>query len=127
VLVEGEDMQEPVADSARSILDGHCVLTRDLAHRGHYPAIDILQSVSRLAGEITTPEIRTAATRLRDLLAIHHDHADLIAIGAYQAGTDPRVDEAVELMPGIEAFLRQPVQEATTASEADALLQQLIG
>jgi len=126
VLVEGDDMQEPVADAARSILDGHCVLTRDLAHRGHYPAIDILQSVSRLAGEITTAEIRASATRLRDVLAIHHDHADLIAIGAYQAGTDPRVDEAVELMPGIEAFLRQPVQETATADDADALLQQLL-
>jgi flagellum-specific ATP synthase len=126
VLVEGDDMQEPVADAARSILDGHCVLTRDLAHRGHYPAIDVLQSVSRLAGEITTPEIRASATRLRDLLAIHRDHEDLIAIGAYQAGTDPRVDEAVGLLPGIETFLRQPIEETTTAVDADERLQALL-
>jgi flagellum-specific ATP synthase len=126
VLVEGDDMQEPVADAARSILDGHCVLTRELAHRGHYPAVDVLQSVSRLAGEITTPETRAAATRLRDLLAIHRDHADLIAIGAYQPGTDPRVDEAIELLPGIERFLRQPVEETTPAAEADLALAELL-
>jgi flagellum-specific ATP synthase len=120
VLVEGDDMQEPVADAARSILDGHCVLSRELAHRGHYPAIDVLQSVSRLAGEITSPETREAASRLRDLLAVHRDHEDLIAIGAYQQGADPRVDEAIARRAAIDAFLRQRVDEASTAADADA-------
>src|SRR5204863_10017040 len=81
VLVEGDDMSEPVADAARSILDGHCVLSRDLAHRNHYPAIDVLQSVSRLNGEITTPELRTAASAMRETMAAYRAKEDLITIG----------------------------------------------
>src|SRR5207302_4800175 len=83
VLVEGDDMNEPVADAVRSILDGHCVLTRSLAHKNHYPAIDILQSVSRLATEITSPAVRSAAAALRETLAAYRAKEDLITIGAY--------------------------------------------
>jgi flagellum-specific ATP synthase len=97
VLVDGDDMNEPIADAVRSILDGHIVLTRELAHAGHYPAIDVLQSVSRLVGEVTTPQARAAASELRSLMAAHHAKADLIAIGAYERGTDPLTDSAVDL------------------------------
>jgi flagellum-specific ATP synthase len=107
VLVEGDDMNEPVADAARSILDGHCVLTRELAHRNHYPAIDVLQSVSRLADEVTTVEVRAAAAALREVLASYRSKEDLISIGAYTAGADPSVDYAIAKLPAIEAFLRQ--------------------
>jgi len=111
VLVEGDDMNEPVADAVRGILDGHIVLRRELAHRGHYPAIDVLQSVSRLTGQLLAPHERVAADRLRELLAAHARAEDLIAIGAYVVGSDPRVDEARAKMADIEAFLRQTVEE----------------
>jgi flagellum-specific ATP synthase len=127
VLVEGDDMNDPVADAVRSILDGHCVLTRELAHRHHYPAIDVLQSVSRLAGEVTSPEVRTAGGTLRELLALHREKEELIAIGAYTAGGDERLDRAIELRPAIDAFLRQPVDEPVAAEDADAALLELLG
>jgi flagellum-specific ATP synthase len=122
VLVDGDDMNEPIADAVRSILDGHVVLTRSLAHTGHYPAIDVLQSVSRLIGEITTPDVRDAGTRLRAALAAYREKEDLISIGAYQRGTDPLLDAAVALRPRINAFLRQQVHEPSTLEEADAEL-----
>jgi len=111
VLVEGDDMNEPVADAVRGILDGHIVLSRDLAHRGHYPAVDVLQSVSRLTGELLTGPEKAAAYRMRELLAAYHRAEDLIAIGAYVPGSDARVDEARAKMAAIEAFLRQTVDE----------------
>ena len=122
VLVDGDDMNEPIADAARSILDGHVVLTRDLAHAGHYPAIDVLQSVSRLVGEVVAPEVQRAGRELRSLLAAHKDKADLIAVGAYERGTDPLTDRALELKDGIDLFLRQTVEDATPAPDADARL-----
>ena len=106
VLVDGDDMNEPIADAVRSILDGHVVLTRSLAHAGHYPAIDVLQSVSRLIGEIVTPEVREAGERLRSALAAYREKEDLISIGAYQPGTDPILDAAIGLRPAIDAFLK---------------------
>ena len=120
-------MNDPVADAVRSILDGHCVLTRELAHRHHYPAIDVLQSISRLAGEVTTPEVRAAGAELRELLAVHRDKEDLIAIGAYTPGSDERLDRAIELRPAIDAFLRQSLDDHVAAEQADAELLQLIG
>jgi len=126
VLVEGDDMNEPVADHARAILDGHCVLSRSLAHRGHYPAIDVLESVSRLATEITTDDVRAAATALRETLAVHRAKEDLISIGAYSTGTDPRVDYAIEKLPAVHAFLRQGVDEAADAELTDARLVELM-
>ncbi|HXD66901.1 MAG TPA: FliI/YscN family ATPase [Solirubrobacteraceae bacterium] len=125
VLVDGDDMNEPIADAVRSILDGHIVLTRSLAHSGHYPAIDVLQSVSRLVGEIVTPEIREAGTRLRSALAAFREKEDLISIGAYQPGTDPVLDAAIALRPAMDGFLRQSIEDLTTADEADQALLSL--
>jgi len=122
VLVDGDDMNEPIADAVRSILDGHIVLTRSLAHTGHYPAIDVLQSVSRLISEITTDEVRDAGTRLRSALAAYKEKEDLISIGAYQRGTDPLLDSAIMLRPRIDAFLRQQVHQPSTLQDADAEL-----
>jgi flagellum-specific ATP synthase len=122
VLVDGDDMNEPIADAVRSILDGHIVLTRSLAHAGHYPAIDVLQSVSRLIGEICTSEVQSAGQRLRAALAAYREKEDLISIGAYQSGTDPLLDSAVALRPRIDAFLRQRVDDASTLAEADNAL-----
>ena len=128
VLVDGDDMNEPIADAVRSILDGHVVLTRELAHAGHYPAVDVLQSVSRLTGEISAPDVAAAAQEARALLAAWHDKRDLIAIGAYERGSDPLVDRALELKPAIDAFLRQAVDAPSTPEEADdALLSLLAG
>jgi flagellum-specific ATP synthase len=125
VLVDGDDMNEPVADAVRSILDGHVVLTRELAQAGHYPAVDVLQSVSRLTGEIMSPELRAAGQEVRSLMAAYHDKRDLIAIGAYQPGSDPRTDRAVAMHDGIETFLRQGAESASSAPTADAALLQL--
>ena len=128
VLVDGDDMNEPIADAVRSILDGHVVLTRELAHAGHYPAVDVLQSVSRLTGEISAPDVAAASQEARALLAAWHDKRDLIAIGAYERGSDPLVDRALELKPAIDAFLRQAVDAPSTPEEADdALLSLLAG
>jgi flagellum-specific ATP synthase len=126
VLVDGDDMNEPIADAVRSILDGHCVLTRSLAHKSHYPAIDILQSVSRLATEITSPAVRSAAAALRETLAAYRAKEDLITIGAYSPGADAKVDYAIAKVPEIDAFLRQPADEAADAAETDLRLMELM-
>ena len=120
VLVDGDDMNEPIADAARSILDGHIVLSRHLAHAGHYPAIDVLQSVSRLTSEIAPREIQDAGMSLRRLMAAHKEKEDLIAIGAYQSGADPIVDEALAKDASIKGYLRQRVDEPSSIEEADA-------
>ena len=122
VLVDGDDMNEPIADAVRSILEGHVVLTRELAHASHYPSIDVLQSVSRLVGEVVSPQVRAAGQAMRQLLAAYREKEDLIAIGAYQRGTDPLVDAAIVLRPAIERFLRQAVDERTSAADADRAL-----
>src|SRR3954454_5303575 len=127
VLVDGDDMNEPIADAVRSILDGHIVLTRELAHAGHYPAVDVLQSVSRLVGDVTTPEVREAGMEMRRLLAAHRDKADLIAIGAYERGTDPQVDRAIDLKDHIDRFLRQGLDEHDPYEAVDQRLVDLVG
>jgi flagellum-specific ATP synthase len=101
------------------------VLSRDLAHAGHYPAIDVLASVSRLVGEVVTPEVRASGNEVRRLMAAYREKADLIAIGAYQAGTDPLTDAAIATREPIDAFLRQVVEDRSTAEQADAALMQL--
>jgi flagellum-specific ATP synthase len=126
VLVEGDDMNEPVADAARAILDGHCVLSRELAHRNHYPAIDVLQSVSRLNGELLPADVREAAGALRESLATFKQNEDLITLGAYKLGTDARVDAAIELQPAITGFLRQGIEEPAAAAESDGALLELM-
>ena len=113
VLVEGDDLNEPVADAVRGILDGHIVLSRELASRNHYPAIDVLGSVSRLMPEIVPPEQMRQAGRLRDLLATYRQAEDLINIGAYVSGSNPRIDEAVRYYDEIVNFLRQDMFETS--------------
>jgi flagellar protein export ATPase FliI len=117
VLVEGDDMNEPIADTARGILDGHIVLTRSLASANHYPAIDVLQSVSRLMKEVATKEHSQKAGELRNALATYRDSKDLIQIGAYKQGTDPNIDRAIDLQPKINKFLCQMTEEAPTFDE----------
>lgn len=118
VLVEGSDMEEPVADAVRGILDGHIVLTRSLAERGHFPAIDVLQSVSRMVPKCLSAEEYALVRRTRQVLATYDDMAELIRLGAYTAGSDPAVDEAMRLMPKLEAFLKQHPEERCTMPES---------
>lgn len=127
VLVEGDDMNEPVADAVRGILDGHVVLSRTLAHANHYPAIDVLASISRLQGELLTPEQVRAAGLLRETLATYRDREDLVSIGAYAAGTDPKLDYAIAKADAINGFLQQSMRDASTAHEARAQLELLMG
>lgn len=111
VLVEGDDMNEPVADTVRGLLDGHIVLSRELAHQNHFPAVDVLSSISRLMPQITDKNHRDAAGKLRDLIAIYKRSEDLINIGAYVAGSNPKLDQAVALKDEIDRFLRQDVDD----------------
>ncbi len=127
VLVEGDDMNDPVADTVRSILDGHVVLSRELAARNHYPAIDILTSASRLMMDIVEPGHRQAAARMRRLLAAYRGAEDLINIGAYQPGNNPDIDEAVEKRERIEEFLTQGVDDGWTLEGARKELLALCG
>jgi flagellum-specific ATP synthase len=127
VLVEGDDLQDPIGDAARSILDGHVVLSRKLATAGHFPTIDVLESVSRVAPAITTPEQRAAAVELRRLLAAHRDARDLIEIGAYVPGTNPVVDRAVALEEPIRRLLTQDLDEISGWDEAWAQLRAVVG
>lgn len=117
VLVDGDDLDEPIADAARSILDGHIVLDRKLASRGHYPAVDVLGSVSRLFTEITTPEHQKWVGKVRRILATYREVEDLVRIGAYQKGTSPEIDKALQLMPAVEFFLRQGTGESCSFQE----------
>jgi flagellum-specific ATP synthase len=122
VLVEGDDHNEPVADAARSILDGHLVLSREIAERGHYPAVDVLASVSRCMPDVVSDGHGASAQVLRALLAAHRDVAPLLALGAYRAGALPETDRAIALWPRIEAFLRQGRDdESSFAATVDSL------
>lgn len=127
VLVEGDDMTEPVADEVRSILDGHIILSRELSSRGHFPAIDVLRSASRVMTAITHSEHLRAANRLRELLALYEKNRDLILIGAYEAGSDPLVDEALRRMPEIERFLKQGLHEPAPYADTLSSLGQVVG
>ncbi|MBN1497248.1 MAG: FliI/YscN family ATPase [Spirochaetes bacterium] len=123
VLVEADDMNEPIADHARSILDGHIVLERRLAHKGHYPAVDVLQSISRCMKDVVTPEHAAAANRFRELLAAYTEHEDEISLGAYAKGSVPAVDRALDMMDTMNAFLRQGIYERDAY---DAIVRRLI-
>jgi flagellum-specific ATP synthase len=116
VLVEGDDMNDPIADSVRSILDGHLVLDRELATRGHYPCIDVLNSVSRLMTHLVTSDVRDGAYELRDLMATYRKSEDLINIGAYKRGSNPRIDAAVDRVDAINQFLRQRAEDPSQLS-----------
>ncbi len=127
VLVEGDDVSEPVSDAMRAILDGHILLSRELAEAGHYPAVDVLGSVSRLAEELNPPEVLAAARRLTELLAAYRRAQDLIDIGAYQQGTNPTIDAAIRLKDAIDRFLRQDVEEGVDLATSRKQLLELVG
>jgi flagellum-specific ATP synthase len=122
VLTEGDDQQDPIADAARAILDGHVVLSRDLAESGHYPAIDIEASISRAMTEITEGAHQRRANRFKQLFSRYQRNRDLISVGAYAAGHDPQLDRAVALYPRLEGFLQQGIYEqADVTATLDAL------
>ncbi len=125
VLVAGDDMNEPVADEVRSILDGHIILSRDLAAQGHYPAIDILQSVSRVMSAVADSEHRKIANRMREVVATYEKQKDLILIGAYEKGADPRVDYAIEMIDRINSFLKQETGEKVSFEETVQRLKEM--
>jgi flagellum-specific ATP synthase len=126
VLVEGDDMNEPVADAVRGILDGHIVLSRALAHFNHYPAIDVLESVSRLARDVCSPEEVALAARAREHLATYRKNEDLISVGAYQKGANAAVDDAIARHEPLKAFLRQPLEEHAPRAKTFSNLKQVL-
>lgn len=123
VLVEGDDTNEPISDTVRGIIDGHIVLSRKIAAQNHYPAIDILPSISRLMSAIADPEHKKAAGKLRNLLALYNNNADLISIGAYKKGTNPALDEAIKKIDKINDFLMQGMYESFSMEDTIKLLK----
>lgn len=117
VLMEGDDINDPVVDTVRGIVDGHIFLSRKVAEMNHYPAIDILGSISRLATAITTQEQQEAASKMRKILAIYRENKDLIDVGMYQEGTNPRLDTAIQMMPQVNAFLQQKTAESVNMDD----------
>ncbi len=126
VLVEGDDMNEPIADTARSLLDGHVVLSRRLANEGHYPAIDLLGSISRVMTEVVPPVHQAHANRVRAWLSAHREAEDLIQIGAYARGSNAAIDEAIAHLPAVQAFLRQPLDQPVSLADAETALAALV-
>lgn len=127
VLVEGDDMNEPISDSVRGILDGHVVLSRKLASKNHFPAIDVLASLSRLFNPLAPPEQKQLASKIRDLMASYQDAEDLIQIGAYTKGSSSSIDQAIQFQPAIQAFLRQATAEASDHRQAMLAMGQIFG
>jgi FliI/YscN family ATPase len=118
VLVEGDDTNEPVADTVRGLLDGHTILSRKLASQAHFPAVDVLASISRLFTDIVPPEQRAGAQVVRELLSAYRDHEDLISIGAYRTGANPTVDAAIAMREAIQVYLRQAVEQGSSVDQA---------
>ena len=127
VLVDGDDFNEPITDTARSILDGHIMLNRKLAHKNHYPAIDVLQSISRCMSMITDKEQKRLASRIKGILATYNDAEDLINIGAYKKGSNPSIDESIAYIDKVNKFLRQMTDEKYTYEETLDLMRELFG
>jgi flagellum-specific ATP synthase len=125
-LVEGDDMNDPIGDSVRSIVDGHIVLSRSLAQKGHFPAIDVNQSNSRVMRAVSTPEHVRLAQKLRETLAVYKDAEDLINIGAYKEGSNPKIDRAIKSIDGINNFLRQQVEDPSDFTQCMRQLQQVL-
>jgi flagellum-specific ATP synthase len=127
VLVEGDDLNDPVGDTVRSIVDGHIVLSRELANRGHYPAIDVLASVSRVMRDVSRPEHMKVRAQAVDTIAAFRNAEDMITIGAYVDGSDPRVDRAKKLMPAINGFLRQEIERRVSIEQGVGELSRIMG
>jgi flagellum-specific ATP synthase len=127
VLVEGDDMNDVIGDAVRSIVDGHFVLDRKLAAKGHFPAIDVLPSTSRVMRQIVPREFMDLSRRMREMIAVYREAEDLVNIGAYRAGANPKIDEALRLYPEIEQFLRQDVEDATSIEDCARRMVQIMG
>jgi flagellum-specific ATP synthase len=125
VLVDGDDLDEPIADATRGLLDGHIVLDRRLAERGHYPAVSVARSISRVAREVTDAGHQQAVLKLREIMAVHAEAEDLIRIGAYARGSSPQVDRAVELMPSVLEFLKQQIGQRATPEETRERMERI--
>ncbi|NLP26048.1 MAG: flagellar protein export ATPase FliI [Clostridiales bacterium] len=126
VLVEGDDSNEPISDTVRGIIDGHIMLSRKVAMRNHYPAIDVLGSISRLMSQIIEPEHKQAANEIRKIMSIYQENQDLISIGAYKAGSNPDLDHAISKMKKINGFLQQPVDIGQNFEETVELLKEIV-
>ena len=126
VLVEGDDTNEPIADTVRGILDGHIVLSRKLANSSHFPAIDVSASISRLMTDIVSPEHKKLAAQIRDVLAVYEKNSDLVSIGAYKAGTNPKLDYALGKIDGINRFLCQDVNESFSYEQDLDIMRKLL-
>jgi len=126
VLTEGDDLQDPIADAARAILDGHIVLSRSLADAGHYPAVDIEASISRVMPMVTSEEHQQLAQQLKQVYSLYQQNKDLISIGAYSKGSDPRIDQAITMLPVINFFLQQKMQEIIPYDQSLSQLQEII-
>jgi flagellum-specific ATP synthase len=124
--VEGDDSNEPISDTVRSIIDGHIMLSRKIAMKNHYPAIDVLASLSRLMSEIASPEHIDTAGKLRNLLSLYTANQDLISIGAYKSGTNPALDKAIACIDKINDFLQQPVNEKHSFEETLQLMTEAV-
>ena len=127
VLVEGDDTNEPIADTVRGILDGHIVLSRKLANENHFPAIDVNASISRLMSSIVSQEHKNLAAKIRDILSLYSKNEDLISIGAYKSGTNPRLDQAIQKIDQINAFLMQQTDENFTYEEIIQHMHKILG
>lgn len=126
VLTEGDDLQDPIADASRAILDGHIVLSRELADSGHYPAVDIEASISRVMPMVTGPEHQQLAQQLKQVYSLYQQNKDLISIGAYSKGSDPRIDQSITLLPVINFFLQQKISEVIPYEQSLSQLQEII-
>ena len=125
VLVDGDDFNEPITDTARSILDGHIVLNRKLAHKNHYPAIDVLASISRCMSQVTDKPHKQVAGKLKNVLATYNEAEDLINIGAYKAGANPNIDFAIEKIQQVNDYLQQDVDSKFSYEDELALLEEI--
>lgn len=126
VLVDGDDFNEPISDAARGILDGHIILSRRLANRNHYPAIDVLGSVSRVMPDIVDKSHMNVAAKIKTLMAAYEEARDLINIGAYRRGSNPEVDEAIQKMPQITEFLQQAIDEKAEFEDTYRWMQRIV-
>ena len=126
MLVDGDDMNEPISDTVRGILDGHIVLSRKLANSNHYPAIDVLASISRLMADIADPEQKEMAGKLKNWMSVYRDSLDLINIGAYKRGSNPEIDMSIKKQGAINDFLLQEVEDAFSFEEVLEILRETV-